>query len=712
MHCRSPVGNTNFVYKGLIQTPISEPWSGNTMQRLEKDPLLQPYRIKHLELRNRIISTSHEPSYSEDMLPKLRYQLYHEEKAKGGVAMTMFGGSTLVDRDSPPAFGNLYAGSDEIVPYFKQLTERVHRHGAAVMCQITHLGRRTSPYDQDWLPTIAASCVREPAHRSFPKEMEREDMARVAKAYGAAARRCVDGGLDGVEIEGYGHLLDGFWSPLTNRRRDEYGGSLDNRLRFTLEVIDEIRNQTGSDFIVGIRMVFDEDLDGGLEFEEGMQIAKILTDTNHIDFINVIKGHVSTSEGLSHVIPNMGSASGPHLEFTSAVRSDLKLPIFHAARIADVATARHAVASGCVDMIGMTRAHMADPHIVNKIEQGIEDQIRPCVGAGYCIDRIYVGFEALCIHNPSTGREQTTPHIVSPASDHKRVVVVGAGPAGMEAGRVCAERGHDVVVFEAADQPGGQIVIAGCVERRREILGISDWRYAQLQRLAVDMRFSAYAEANDVLAEEPDIIIVATGGTPNQSFLQSGGELTTTTWDILTGITPANPQGVLLYDDNGQHQGISCAEFIALKGPAVTIVTPDRQVAEEVGGTNYPIYLKLFYELNVEIIVNQRLTSVAQKNGALVGSFYNEFNKSTTEIESFQIVVEHGTLPNDELYFDLKYGSSNHGIVDIDALVVGQPQATIHNPDGKYQLFRVGDAVASRNVHAAIYDSLRLCQHI
>ena len=675
------------------------------------DPLLQPFRLKYLELKNRIISTSHEPAYSEDMLPKLRYQLYHEEKAKGGISLTMFGGSTLVDRDSPPAFGNLYAGSDEIIPYFRQLSERVHQHGAALMCQITHLGRRTSPYVEDWLPTVAASCVREPAHRAFPKELEFEDMARIAKAYGSAARRCMEGDIDGIEIEGYGHLLDGFWSPMTNRRTDEYGGSLENRLRFTREVISEIRNQVGSDFIVGIRMVVDEDLDGGLDFDEGMTIAKILTDTGQLDFINVIKGHVDTDEGLSHVIPNMGTPSGPHLEFTSAVRSELELPVLHAARIADVATARHAVASGCVDLVGMTRAHMADPHIVKKIEDGHEDQIRPCVGAGYCIDRIYVGGEALCIHNPSTGREETTPHTISPSRKSKRAVVVGAGPAGLEAARVLAERGHDVVLFEAADQPGGQITIAAKVERRREILGIVDWRYGQLQRLSVDMRFNVFAEAGDIAAEQPDIVIVATGGLPNVSFLRSGHELATTTWDILTGIT--SPQSnVLMYDDNGQHQGVSCAEFVALRGSSITIATPDRSIAQEVGGTNYPVYLKLFYQLGVEMMPNQRLIDIQRKNGRLSGSFYNEYDHSTSAIETDQIIVEHGTLPNDEIYFDLKPDSSNLGVVDIDSLVAGKPQNHISNPDGSYRLFRVGDAVASRNIHAAIYDSLRLCQHL
>ena len=676
-----------------------------------KDPLLQPFQLRHLLIRNRIISTAHEPAYSEDALPKLRYQLYHEEKAKGGIGMTMFGGSTLVDRDSPPAFGNLYAGSDEIVSYFHQLAERVHKHNCALICQITHLGRRTSPYVNDWLPTIAASCVREAAHRSFPKVMEQEDMVRVAKAYGAAARRCLEGNIDGVEIEGYGHLLDGFWSPITNRRTDNYGGSLDNRIRFTLVVIDEIRNQVGSDYIVGIRMVIDEDLPGGIEFEEGMEIAKILTDTGKIDFINVIKGHVDTDEGLSHVIPNMGSPSGPHLEFTSAVRSELKLPVIHAARIADVATARHAVASGCVDLVGMTRAHMADPHIVQKIVDAKEDQIRPCVGAGYCIDRIYEGYEALCIHNPATGREETIPHVVPMTQKLKKVVVIGAGPGGLEAARVCAERGHEVVLIEASDQPGGQVLIASRVERRREIMGIVDWRYEQLQRMAVRSRFNTYADADTVLAENPEVVIVATGGSPNQDFLKSGKEYTTTTWEILTGMV-APAKEAIVYDDNGQHQAVSCAEFMVDSGSSVELITPDRFIAFEVGGTNYPVYLKTFYDHGVSMTVNLRLIEVFRNQGMLQGTFYNEFDRSTTVRESPQIVVEHGTLPNDELYFALKESSINYGVVDYDALIENRPQSVKSNPHGEFQLFRVGDAVASRNIHAAIYDSIRICKDI
>jgi 2,4-dienoyl-CoA reductase-like NADH-dependent reductase (Old Yellow Enzyme family) len=356
---------------------------------MTRDPLLQPFRLKHLTLKNRIMSTAHEPSYAEDGLPKDRYRLYHVEKAKGGIALTMTAGSAVVAEDSPPAFGNLHAYRDEIVPWLRHLADDCHEHGAAVMIQITHLGRRTSWNQADWLPVLAASPVREPAHRSFPKEAEDWDIARIVKAYGAAAARMMAAGLDGIEIEAYGHLLDGFWSPATNRRTDGYGGSLDNRLRFTFEVLRAVRAAVGPDFIVGIRMVADEDWQAGLSREEGVEIARRLAAGGQIDFLNIIRGHIETDAALSKVIPIQGTPAAPHLDFAGEVRSATKFPVFHAARINDVATARHAIASGKLDMVGMTRAHLADPHIARMVAEGREEEIRPCVGATYCLDRIY-----------------------------------------------------------------------------------------------------------------------------------------------------------------------------------------------------------------------------------------------------------------------------------------------------------------------------------
>ena len=200
----------------------------------QRDPLLRPFQLKHLTLRNRLMSTAHEPSFSEDGMPKDRYRLYHVEKAKGGIALTMTAGSAVVSPDSPPVFGNLLAYKDEIVPWMRRLSDDCHAHGAAVMIQLTHLGRRTAWNKADWLPVLAPSSVREPAHRAFPKAVEDWDVERIVADYAAAAQRMQAAGLDGIEIEAYGHLPDQFWSPATNHRSDEYGGSLDNRLRFTL----------------------------------------------------------------------------------------------------------------------------------------------------------------------------------------------------------------------------------------------------------------------------------------------------------------------------------------------------------------------------------------------------------------------------------------------------------------------------------------------
>ncbi len=676
------------------------------------DPLLEPYRLKHLTLRNRIMSTAHEPAYSEDGLPKDRYRLYHVEKAKGGIALTMTAGSALVGEDSPAAFGNLHAYRDEIVPWLARLTEDCHEHGAAVMIQITHLGRRTNWNHSDWLPVLAPSPVREPAHRAFPKEAEDWDIDRIIGQYADAAERMKAAGVDGIELEAYGHLMDGFWSPATNFRDDQYGGTLDNRLRFTWRVLAAIRDRVGPDFIVGIRMVADEDWKAGLSREEGVAIARRLAGSGRVDFLNLIRGHIEHDAHLAKVIPIQGTPAAPHLDFCGEVRAETKFPIFHAARINDVATARHAVAEGKLDMVGMTRAHIADPHIAAKVAEGREAEIRPCVGATYCLDRIYEGHEALCIHNPATGREATMPHIVARSDGPARTVaVIGAGPAGLEAARVSAERGHGVVLFEAAHDPGGQIRLAARTRRRGELIGIAEWRAEQCQRLGVEMRFDVLADADDVRALNPDVVIVATGGLPDTGFLAEGADLAVTSWDILSGDAKI-ADDVLLFDDNGGHPGMQAAEAIAEAGARLEIVSPERFFAPEMGGLNHVSYAQSFQRRDVTITINRRLVGVGRQGNKLAAIIGSDYGDWTTERLVDQVVVEHGTLPLDDLYFALKEESVNRGEVDHTGLLAGRPQDIRTNPDGQFQLFRIGDAVSSRNVHAAIYDALRLCKDL
>ncbi|WP_028218746.1 NADH:flavin oxidoreductase [Paraburkholderia oxyphila] len=678
---------------------------------MSTDPLLQPYTLKHLTFRNRIMTTSHEPAYAEDGMPKARYRAYHVERAKAGIALTMTAGSAAISKDSPPVFNNILAYRDEVVPWMKDLVDECHEHGAKVMIQLTHLGRRTRWDKGDWLPAVSPSHAREPAHRAFPKKLEEWDRERIVRDYADAAERMKAAGLDGIELEAYGHLMDQFWSPLTNTLDAPYGGSLENRMRFTFDVLRAIRERVGEAFIVGVRYTADEMMAGGMTREEGLQLSMAMKSSGLIDFLNVIRGHLETDAGLTDIIPIMGMKSAPHLDFAGEIRSATDFPTFHAARIQDVPTARHAIASGKVDMIGMTRAHMTDPHIVRKIIERREDEIRPCVGANYCLDRIYQGGAAFCIHNAATGRETTMPHTIAAAPARRKVVIVGAGPAGLEAARVAGERGHDVVVFEATSHPGGQVRLTAQTPRRKEMLGIVDWRMAQCERLGVRFAFNTWADASTVLDERPDVVIVATGGMPDVNVLSEGVEHVVSAWDILSGdVKPG--RNVLIYDDAGDHPALQAAETIAQAGGAVEIMTPDRSFAPEVMSMNLVPYMRSLQKLDAKFTVTYRLEAVRREGSDLVAIVGSDYGGIRNERRYDQIVVNHGTIPMDELYFALKPQSTNLGAVNYDDLIDGKPQVENRNPAGRFQLFRIGDAVSARNTHAAIYDALRLVKDL
>jgi 2,4-dienoyl-CoA reductase-like NADH-dependent reductase (Old Yellow Enzyme family) len=664
------------------------------------DPLLQPFQLRHLKLKNRIMSTAHTMLYAVDGAPQERYQLYHEEKAKGGLALTMFGGSSAVAPDSATASGVINLTSDSVIPHFQQFADRIHQYDCALMCQITHLGRRANAKTWDWLPTLSASRSRE-VDGGFPKVMDRDDIDRVVKAYGEAALRCKEGGLDGCEVVGQAHILEQFWSPAWNQRSDEFGGSFKNRLRFGFMVLEEIRRKVGTDFIVGIRIAIDQNLEGGLSKDDCLEIAQIHEKSGLVDFLNLNYGRVDTEINYINLMPGMSAPIAPYLDLVQDFTQEITLPTFHACRIVDAATARHAIGEGIVDMVGMTRGHISDPHIVEKIAAGEESRIRPCIGATFCMDN------RLCVHNPSTGREASLPHEVPNADARRRVVVVGGGPAGLEAARVCAERGHEVILLEALARLGGQVVLAAKAEWRRDMQGVTDWLVAEIEHHGVNVRLSTLADHDTVMQLDPDVVVIATGGLPDLEWLD-GHEYCDSVWDILSGGTPVK-KSVLLYDELGDHAGASCAEVLADKGAKVELMFRGHQAAQRSGYCNYPMYLKHFYEKGIVMTPDRRLEKVEAADGQLRATFVNELTGQVEERLADQVVVERGTVPLDSLYQKLRAESSNNGTADMDRLLAGEPQSGPTKQGDGFVLYRVGDAVSCRDVHSAILDSRRLC---
>ena len=680
--------------------------------------LFTPITLNKLVLPNRIYSTAHAEVYAEaGGLPGERYIKYYEEKAKGGLGMAICGGSSPVSIDVPQgAWRPVNLTTDRVIEPLARLAEAMHRHGSKIMIQATHMGRRSAFAGDPWPHLVSPSGVREMMHRGNAKIIEIEEMRRIVQDFAAAAKRVQDAGMDGIEISAaHQHLIDQFWSPRTNQRTDEYGGSLKNRMRFGLEVLEAVREAVGVDFCVGLRMCADEFHDDGLDPETLKEIAQAMSETGLIDFISVIGSGADTHNTVTNCMPSMALPPEPFVNLAAGIKAVSAVPILHAQGIRDVTQAERIIANGLVDMVGMTRAHIADPHIIRKIRDGQDDQIRQCVGANYCIDRQYSGQDVLCVQNAATSREATMPHIIAKNTlKTRKVVVVGGGPAGLEAARVAAQRGHEVVLFEKNQATGGQVTLAAKAPQREQMSGIIRWLDMETKRLKVDRRMGVEADESAILAEKPDIVVLATGGSSHAHEKAAWGVaqgLAVSAWDILSGkIAPEKT--VLLYDGISTHAGFGTADFMASRGSQVEIVTPDKSVAEDVGGTTFPIFYRRMYANGIIPTPNYWLDSVYAEGKKKIAVLRNEYTNEVEEREVDQVVIENGTLPNDALYWALKAKSANHGQMDIKALFAAEPQPALSLAldKGQFLLFRVGDCISMHNIHGAIYDSLRLCK--
>ena len=648
--------------------------------------LFRPIQVGRLTLKNRIYSSGHAEAMAEGGRPGERLARYHAAKARGGCALTIFGGSSSVHPSSPAAAWKQIANHDDsIIPAYRALADAVHAHDCLVFTQLTHMGRRAQADGEEANVLVAPSQIPERVHREVPHEVEAEQIVEIVRAFGQAARRCREGGLDGIELSmAHNHLIDQFWSPLFNQRLDDYGGSLDNRLRFGFEVLREIRRTVGRDFVVGARMSGDEFTRGGLTAEDMAEIARRLAASGMLDFLSIIGGGAHTYELQAAAVPNMSYATGVFVPLAAAIKQAAPgIPILHASRIVDPAHADRLVAAGQIDVVGMTRALIADPDLPRKALESRLDDIRTCVGANEgCIDRIYQGKPVTCVQNPATGREAELAEVRA-ATTPKKVVVVGGGVAGLEAARMAAVRGHRVVLFEKASELGGQVLLAARAPERSEYAGIVRFLAAQVRKLAVDVRLAVEATPSAVLAERPAAVVIATGSHPFVPPVPgSDGKHVVTDRDVLAGEAKVGTS-VVVVDDVHTQEALSTAELLLSQGKRVEVISPLFYVGQDVGVTSIaPLYRRLF-TAGVVLTPGTELRAV-EGSSVIVANVYSGLERRIEGVDT--VVLAAGSRSTDALYRALK------GHVA--------------------ELYAVGDCVAPRGVHQALLDATRIARAI
>jgi 2,4-dienoyl-CoA reductase-like NADH-dependent reductase (Old Yellow Enzyme family) len=659
--------------------------------------LFTPLRLGPVTLRNRIVSTPHATRFGQDGYVTERYIRYHEQKAKGGAALVQCFGSMSVHPSSPVLdWGGIKNWDDSSFPSLTEFATRIHAHGAHVMAQLTHRGRRgwSGPGER---PLLSPSDVPERENREIPHAIEREQIAEVVDAFAAAALRLRRAGFDGADLCAYArHLIDQFWVPAVNRRTDAYGGSFENRMRFGTEVIRAIRAVVGRDFVLGLRVSGDELIEDGLQLDEVVAIVRYLDGLGALDYFTVSGSTGETPRLHQKLMPFADAPEAVYAPLAARIRAVVRVPVIYAGRVADPRVADRLIGEGACDLVAMTRALIADPELPRKAQEGRLDDIRLCLGIQEgCLGRSWRGLPLSCAQNPVTGREAELAELAPPAR-RKKVVVVGGGPAGLEAARVAAHRGHAVVLFEQAARLGGQVLVAARAPFRPGYEGSVDWLARQLAKTGARVHLGTRATAETVLGEAPDAVIVATGAVPRRPELP-GVDLpgVVTVEDVLLNPVSAGPR-CLVIDGTGRLPAGLAADLLARQGKAVTVVTPYHTVCDATEPSTKEPLLERLYQGNVTLVPDAAPVAIEaapgpgkadERPGALAVQLHNEYADRRWTIGRLDtVVLSYGGRAVDELYRALR----------------GQVP----------ELWLVGDAMAPRSLHDALLEGTRAARQL
>ncbi|MFQ5761676.1 MAG: FAD-dependent oxidoreductase [Candidatus Bathyarchaeia archaeon] len=646
--------------------------------------LYTPIQIGPHTVKNRIYSPPLHTGFAEKGLTTDRYPYYYAEKAKGGTGLIVMEASNVHPMAENFPLKSLEMFRREIVPGMRKISRAVHEYDAHIFCQIVHTGTQGNCAD-GYLPIVAPSPLPCPTSRIIPKELEKEEIDEIIEHFAISAQNVIDAGFDGVMLHGtHGYLITEFCSPLWNRRTDEYGGSTENRMRFLLRIIDRVRERIGYGSALAVRLSVDDILPGGITLDIGKDMVRMIENTGKVDFLDID----GTSYGTVHIMIAPMYADQANLIYTAAAMKQVvkKIPVGGAGRIKSLEVAEKILAEGKADMVGMARAHLADPELANKGKAGHPEDIRPCIGCNQgCIGRLFVSLGVTCTVNPALSRElEWGIGTLRPAAKKKRVLIVGAGPAGLEAAMVVAQRGHTVTVVDKQTRIGGSLNLAAMLPGRSEMDELTRWYEVQLKKLRINLQLGKELSAEDILKEKVDVVVLATGATSIRNGIQgftvqpipgSDSKSVAVVEDILSGAVKAG-KNVVILDEDGGIEPIGVAEILASEGRNVEIITRMPHVGLDlVTNLNLAYVYQKAFSSGVKFSPNEFIKQITP-NAVTV---YNVYTNKERQIQNVDMVIlATGKEVNNKLYRQLK---------------------------GKVpELYTIGDCVAPRKLDQAIYE--------